>query len=1271
MTSATQTSPSFPLVVPTKTAAPTARLLVRNEAGQVVQQWLVKNTKCTLGSSTSCALRCTLPGIAPFHALLVIGARQTFVRALAPQVTRSGNAVTEVLLSGSQNHFELAGHRFELERNPSTHKQTPEEQRRLKFALARPFSLQSRSQTTKAKEAAPSLPNTIAEQSPAEANESSQWVAKLVQSAIEPLECQIQNVLEPIAELRTQAEQQRELLRQYNEGTPVSPSETQEHDAHLDLSEFLKASDENIDSRLQEFASEQSVVLEVLGERLADVTNQLGAIERIVQNEENQEATAPPIAREQSAAFDELHDQVQKVAKSIQELENRHVSADADDAQWRDEICNQVGTLRESLTGLAQQTGESLREITRQTEESIGQLSDRTENSIQALSRQAEQGLEDLRDSNEENWNKLNSRTNSLFVKAEKLAAQTDALSNSTEQLSAQTGELTEQTSTLSEKTELLAEEAGHLSEKTDQLVSRTDNISTQTTEGFREVLERLESPTTTSESEAQWRQGVQEQFTQLRETLNNLASLPLAETAEPDRTGQRIVDEAESMIPNQESVSSQTITEQVERDSVIPPEDEIASDTGAEPVTYLLHGQTESSTEPETTSEATPEFDDSQEAYPSSYEGPITEKEFSPGDTTVTVEELNALTTGAVEERAESDSETFEYQQTESDASQSVELDSDFTADSLLSSARDVESDMQDAADLDFFATTTGNAWESSDGIVEPAELDSAPTITEDIAAATEQSEEDSATESSQEPEANASPESAEPETETQDAASDDNSWWQDGETEEEDFFGLGSDTTENSFQDKDFFAGSPNTTESWMEDAAPTELAPDFQLDEPADKITDAFEETSTNDQDEEFFGLGSVDNATQTDEPEEGSYAAANASIHEQDSTAHFETDENNLSSAAEYTDNHAGQATDNLEAEHNFETATDTEEGSSVAKQPTAESVDLPSWWTSDSPDDSFTEHGSDRIESFESPQETEESWTPPAFEPVDTSSVDSINTDSQSPVTHTDHFSDTAEEHPYEPESTSDSEYGAEVSAEEESTEDLNAEPAIAAEPEQEPLAASSTPSADTSSLENSDEESIEDYMKQLLARMRGEPAAEAPAPQEDSRPKEPSLAALKQDLQDEDEEDEIASAPAPSPENYTPRVLAPEKVQSLAAMRELANSSARTAIHKSSRQKNTRDVVLKGSISLIGFAVGMILIYLNGFAVNLVLVASVTSFAFALIWGVDAATTLLPLLQLDATSPAESEAEGETGDAPETGDGPESLSQSESEQLPN
>lgn len=1252
MTSATQTSPSFPLVVPTKTAAPTAPLLVRNEAGQVVQQWLVKNTKCTLGSSTSCALRCTLPGIAPFHALLVFGARQAFVRALAPQVTRGGNTVTEVLLSGSQNNFELSGHRFELERNPSTQKQTPEEQQRLKFTLARPFSLQSRSQAADAKKAAPSPPNTIAEPSSAEANEGSQWVAKLVKSAIEPLECQIQNVLEPIAELRTQAEQQRELLRQYNEGTPVSPSETQEHDVHLDLNELLKASNQNISSRLQEFASEQSVVLEVLGERLIDVSNQLGAIERIVQNEENQDAIVP--APEQFAAFDELRDQVQKVAKSIQAFEDRHFSFSADDTQWRDEICNQVGTLRESLTGLAQQTGESLREITRQTEESIGQLSDRTQNSIQALSQQAEQGREDLRDSNEENWNKINSRTNSLFVKAEKLAAQTDALSSSTEQLSTQTGELKEQTSTLSDKTELLAEEAGHLSEKTDQLVSRTDEISTQTTEGFREVLERLESPTTTSESETQWRQGVQEQFTRLRETLNDLVSLPLATNAGTDGAEQRIAQESEAALPRQEPVSSRAIRDRVERDSVAPREDEIESAPVAESAIPQLDGETGSSTSPE----ATPKFDESQELYPSSYEGPITEKEFSPDDKTVTAEELNAPTLSAAEAPVETDSALLDYQQTESEVGKSVELDPDFTGESFLSRDSGVETDMMDAADLDFFATTSGDTWESSEGIVEPEAIASDPAITEDYVAETEQSVEEAGVPSFQEPEADSGPNSIEIETANQGAASEDGSWWQDGDTEEEDSFGLGSDTNENSFQDRDFFADSPSTTESRVEDVAPSELASDSQLDEPAAQTNDAFKEIAADERDEVFFGLGSEDIASQTDEPETDPYQASDGSVDKQDSSPQFETGSNEFSSAIEYTDRLPRLDTDSFEAEKNFTPATDTEKDSQVAGQPLTESGVLPSWWTSDIPDESFTEQVTDRIERFESPQTTEEGWTPPAFEPVDTNSVESISTDSAD--IHTDHISASVEEQEYKSKLTSSSEIGNEFPVETDSTENFGAEEVTVAEPGQEPLPSSTMPSAETPSLENSDDESIEDYMKQLLARMRGEPVAKAFASREDSRPKEPSLAALKQDLQYEDDSEEIASAPEPSPENYTPRVLAPEKMQNLAAMRELANSSARTAIHKSSRERNTRDLVVKGTIALIGFAVGMILLFLNGLTVNLVLVASVTSFAFSLIWGVDAAKTLLPLLQLDTNSSAEpSELEGENADEPESLSQPE------------
>ena len=93
MKSSTQSGvSSVPLVLPTNAKHPFAKLVVKGDLGQVVQQWLILQNKCTVGSASTCAVRCELPGIAPYHALLVIGAKQTFIRALAPKLTRSGQA---------------------------------------------------------------------------------------------------------------------------------------------------------------------------------------------------------------------------------------------------------------------------------------------------------------------------------------------------------------------------------------------------------------------------------------------------------------------------------------------------------------------------------------------------------------------------------------------------------------------------------------------------------------------------------------------------------------------------------------------------------------------------------------------------------------------------------------------------------------------------------------------------------------------------------------------------------------------------------------------------------------------------------------------------------------------------------------------------------------------------------------------------------------------------------------------------------------------------
>ena len=204
----------YPLVITTQTQQPTARLLLRNAQGQVVQQWLVKQNKCTLGSAPSCSLRCQLSGVAPYHALLVIGARQIFIRALAPKLTRDGHPFNELLLTDGDSHFELAGHRFELTRNSEElrtaarpENSSPE---RIKFTLARPFELRNRVQTSQLPVESEATAIPLAASLP---GVDSKWVAQLIQAAMQPLECQLHNLIEPLSELQNESRKQRRLRK--------------------------------------------------------------------------------------------------------------------------------------------------------------------------------------------------------------------------------------------------------------------------------------------------------------------------------------------------------------------------------------------------------------------------------------------------------------------------------------------------------------------------------------------------------------------------------------------------------------------------------------------------------------------------------------------------------------------------------------------------------------------------------------------------------------------------------------------------------------------------------------------------------------------------------------------------------------------------------------------------------------------------------------------------------------------------------------------------
>lgn len=344
----------FPLVIPTQSQQPTARLVVRNKRGQVVQQWLVKQNKCTLGSASSCSLRCELEGVAPYHALLVIGARQIFIRALAPKLTRDGRAFNEILLTDEESHFEIAGHRFELSRSDATLRTASESEKakpdRLKFTLARPFELSSRKSAANIQATEPLLQGQ--EKSSTMAHSDSKWVAQLIQAAMQPLECQLHNLIEPLTELQSESRRKRRLKKR-RQAKKRSQAGAQ---SAVDPTAVVNGHAQ-FPSQVEELVVKQSATMESLTERISDVNLQLSAIERIV-SEERERGVAPaptenPQFTSRIMAIDQLQAGVETITAALERLHTEQTQKRDEDGSWRSSVQTNLSGLTQLIESLS------------------------------------------------------------------------------------------------------------------------------------------------------------------------------------------------------------------------------------------------------------------------------------------------------------------------------------------------------------------------------------------------------------------------------------------------------------------------------------------------------------------------------------------------------------------------------------------------------------------------------------------------------------------------------------------------------------------------------------------------------------------------------------------------------------------------------------------------------------------------------------------------------------------------------------------------------
>jgi hypothetical protein len=85
-----------------------------------------------------------------------------------------------------------------------------------------------------------------------------------------------------------------------------------------------------------------------------------------------------------------------------------------------------------------------------------------------------------------------------------------------------------------------------------------------------------------------------------------------------------------------------------------------------------------------------------------------------------------------------------------------------------------------------------------------------------------------------------------------------------------------------------------------------------------------------------------------------------------------------------------------------------------------------------------------------------------------------------------------------------------------------------------------------------------------------------------------------------------------------------PRASIEEQQQSLVALRELANHTARKAITLNTKKRMKGDFNAKLMISAAGFLGGTIVLVINGLTPNVAMAGMICAYAVFLLWGYDA-----------------------------------------------
>lgn len=1205
---------------PVKKPATGSKLIVTDAEGHVLETWVIKQAKCTLGSADSCTICCTLPGIAPIHALIVSGARQSFVRSLAGKLSQDGIPASELLLSDQKSYFELAGHRFSLIRQTNT--ATEEEKlqaKRMRFALARPLSISSQ-------------PEPVRQAPVEDTSISSPWVANIIREAIEPLEAQIDSLLLPLAEFQAQSMQAQlaaaKELEEERRKTELEKQRAYEEElkAKQIAADRLKESEDQRKLKEQEIVSmvaQQSANMETLTERISDVNNQLATIERIIAQDAEQTAqhnaqtngfiaqTNNVIAVQQTA-IEQLQTGIVSVSESLRQLQERQQAAQTENLTWKNEVQLQLQQLTSAVSEFSDIAKNANQPELIDVIESLKTTHEEAQVEIQRWQEGVQKQLFVLQDKLEDAKSTTNDEVSERLALA--LAEIQSKHEQSLAELQVWKGELRQemQQILLSAAQSSQANTVASRDSSSQQLQASAAEIDSALT-SFSQPQQPVTSPLVNSPlvtSQAVALQPATLQPTTLQPATLQPATFPL-ETVQPQ------------VLPE--------VLQQVSTQAV-----DLTHSVDTNPVST---GSIDAQTISQNASFPQVDIGGLGPSYPNEQPVSTTPHSYLPQSNSTISHQEDGLYYGAEDANREP--------VVESDPTFSSFLGQQFTRDLAEPITPEYVSEEMIGAAEQQMQSQNNLHWSGVESL-ENNEPTQWPAMMLDPSTSSSNALGDQAS-------AFGDHWAGQNESgvfENQSSPLVEGSWNQPQETNEATEMSslAGFDTTSShadvptqsevgSFQDTGNWGSRVGNDEAQVEDR----IANQTQLDSPQQSAEIEALLPNWNATECSPDPLNAFANLLKSSQPTTEPQAVESSSGTERALpswwTECVKEDELEATSSQAQESSQPEGLSAGFDLSHLYQESSDHSSASSHQAQfgAMADSFE-PEIVNNDTTSQGFS---FDRFVQREQQLETEQNQIEPSE--VNIPSILQPAAEVHASTAHTDsaHESDSPRSDEYH--QIEEVEYQLpEAYQKLEAASPASQGYGGSYSPTQNHSTGGS-PASRTSSVQGNanggeEDDSVEAYMKNLLARMRGAPenVVEEPAPVVAPPPSYAPTRPSPYELRNAMREEQIGLPEELEPmdlDSYVPLTNAPEKSKNISALRELANSTARTAIHKSTRRKTLSGSLMKFAISAIALTVAAALFAINGVAVNIALIATMAALFVALIWGYDGLKSLKPLLQ--------------------------------------